>query len=653
MAEYSYETLLVKASEYFKAGEFEDFKIKLTGDHYGMRVGLVAESPDDRTDVIAEIATAKTIPRQLIGWDLGFRSQQTEKVGLLATHQIYFSPSRVVLVVPDYADYGVRWQLIDALREDDRFFNSGAKLVLSCLQDVDTGFEGELVSAMERSGKQSLQDLASQIAALDRDDRKRLLSDLGGARQLCGREGIGLLRINAEEGDGESCCAMLEQPVSRIDLFERVIKNAVPDVGDAVYKEIKNTADHLLLERAAKTLARKPPVVKYLDRHLLESMYDLSKVQYRDVLSEFAHDYPFLEANDYSEVVKVARKLWTEFLGVDDSTAKGLDFFRDFESLLKLDLERKYRDHFLHQFQVFLLGTRIIDDLYDTISEIYSTSLSGKAIDHAVELAWLAASTFHDFAYPVERYSQWDEELFRRLLGAPSPTSLQLERIFVEEGFVEYLDQIASHLDRAADNSCGKWCYGQETMVNEKLRRFLMAKIVRDKNHGVLSAVAWLKKVRSDKHTARNEQFMTWIAAPAATAMALHDMGVWRPLSGKPVPWNESQTCWDSECISLKHTTCLNLKNMPMAFLLAYCDCVQEWGRPGADSSDSGGSQLTDFRAALDGVVCGISLPQERMEDKKREFDMVRSFLKSSDIEFKMVLREQGGEGHLEFPVAK
>jgi hypothetical protein len=84
------------------------------------------------------------------------------------------------------------------------------------------------------------------------------------------------------------------------------------------------------------------------------------------------------------------------------------------------------------------------------------------------------------------------------------------------------------------------------------------------KHHCVLSAISLLKKA-----SGLDSSLLKKVFVPAALAISLHDKVVWKELQTQH---------------GLAHIE-FNDK-YPIAFLLLFCDCVQEWGRPKEESNE-------------------------------------------------------------------
>lgn len=74
--------------------------------------------------------------------------------------------------------------------------------------------------------------------------------------------------------------------------------------------------------------------------------------------------------------------------------------FKEFENFL---LAVGKRDHFLHQFSVFLLGAHILILLFKKYPSIEDKiRIFSESDEKNILYAWLMASTYHDFGYPIE-----------------------------------------------------------------------------------------------------------------------------------------------------------------------------------------------------------------------------------------------------------
>lgn len=452
-------------------------------------------------------------------------------------------------------------------------------------------------------------------------------------KKLCAWEGIGLLQVNKNKKVKE-----LLRASDRVELFKEVVDEEIGILDDGKRKKIINRvgkiADHLLVHRMVTTLAQPPPSYQMnLSRNLLEKMNNLSdEVIYKKDILNFCNFYLTQRVDDYDIVVKWVKKLWKNHLLLP-KIASSFDFYQEFENILKLD--REYRDHFLHQFQVFLLGVIILDGIFNKFQELYKKPFK-EIKKNCVFKSWLIASTFHDFAYPLERYLKWNDTLFERLLNTKrSPTVIGFEKLTIEKNFLEYLDQIDSLLScyKTSENN---WCCKKPHTTNEDLRRFLLNKIVVDRNHGVLSSLALLKKSQGEKII--DQTFLSTEIYPAAVAIAIHDEGIWQPFRGKKPSWRTKRLPWEEEFSKINYLNHLDFSSQPLSFLLIFCDTAQEFGRPKFPYSKEEFTQkpqFEDINIDKNKICITISVVStEAYGKKEKELNETIDFLKCSCLEF-------------------
>lgn len=474
-------------------------------------------------------------------------------------------------------------------------------------------------------------------------------------KELCRWEGIGLLKVSPITNNKLKVKELLPA-LGRVELFEEVLneKPKIRSLDDkkrrGIIDEVKKVADHLLIERAVKTLVAPPPSYQMnLSRNLLHKMASLTDVViYKEDILTFCNEYLTHRLDDYEIVVTWVKKLWNNHLDLPGITSS-FDFYEDFENILKLD--REYRDHFLHQFQVFLLGTIILDGIFHEFQESYRKPFA-KLGKKSVFKSWLIASTFHDFAYPLERYVKWNDELFDRLLNIKkSPTIIGFEKITTEKNFLEYLDQIDNLLS-CYKTSGNNWCCKKPHTTNEDLRRFLLDKIVFERNHGVLSSLALLKKSESENIL---DEILSTEIYPAAVAIAIHDEGIWQPFRGKKPSWRDESCEWEKEFSKSNYMKHLDFSNQPLSFLLIFCDTAQEFGRPKFSDSEDGSVPKPLFEdISVDGkeIRIIISVADTKAFTKKEtELNATIDFLKCSNLQFVFRLENRGDGTGRDFPV--
>jgi hypothetical protein len=308
---------------------------------------------------------------------------------------------------------------------------------------------------------------------------------------------------------------------------------------------------------------------RYLTREILDQSFSLKRIFFHKELIELINSHLTDKNDDYEFVDEAFTSLWRNHIGLfypkllEEYEASLQNIFPDTGS----DEDHVYRDHYLHQFQVFLLGLPIIDTYFDYF----------KKYDNP-ELIWLIASSAHDIGYPVQLYDSYSETFFKKFLGIgrnPNVLELELKSKFVDDDFLScagflICDLCYNHLNREKLNC--NWLEKENDIV-----KFFFNEITKEKNHGLMSSISLLKilqnpdnksgieKVLGDYDKAMEKYFL-----PAVVAIGLHDIHKW--------PKSFKKSCKKQKVIM--ETPCLKFENDPISFILIFCDCVQEWGRP-------------------------------------------------------------------------
>ncbi|GAI34354.1 unnamed protein product, partial [marine sediment metagenome] len=241
-------------------------------------------------------------------------------------------------------------------------------------------------------------------------------------------------------------------------------------------------------------------------------------------------------------------------------------------------LDPEYRDHFLHQFQVFILGLLIIDKLYtETWVKDFEKKNKSK-----IEDVWLACSTYHDYNFPVQKWDDWMRRFLVQNFHVSKTSSkrhlnhndIGKEIMRLNLGDIVVRDEFVTKMQRV---SAGIGCD-----YNDNFQRFVLQRVAIDKNHAVLGAFTFLEKFL-------NCSKLSDLAINAAAgSIFLHDEPNWQCFRGDIQGLRACSYGKNSLSIEEKDLckspilTHLTLGSMPLAFLLTYCDVAQEWGRKGA-----------------------------------------------------------------------
>jgi hypothetical protein len=277
-------------------------------------------------------------------------------------------------------------------------------------------------------------------------------------------------------------------------------------------------------------------------------------------IRDFYRIDPLDERDIGTRTLESIRSLWngTEILITGASAP--LEPFKFFDEQILAELPG-YRDHFIHQYQVFLLGyyiIRMLNTLEKPFHEDYCRSLNLDIADEEKEkiadIAWLITSTFHDIAYPLEKIKRWLPKIIVDFLGEEGKgitPEVPVEKIFFQsQTYLNFVNEIAAFFSEM-DFFPG--------IREADFRAWLQGEVASSKDHGVLGSLILMKPGFLSKKE---------IILPSALAIALHKrLGLKVKSKGGKISYDR----------------------FPLFFLLLYCDLVQEWNR---DLQNKGGASL-------------------------------------------------------------
>jgi len=429
---------------------------------------------------------------------------------------------------------------------------------------------------------------------------------------------------------------------------------------------------------------------RYIDRKLIDFVFKSKKnVSYGEKLRDLVNKHLTRKGDDYKFSRECFDSLWK-------SNFPGMDYPRTlehFEAFLQ-QFFPTYREHFVHQFQVFLLGVIILDHLLQNSTKLFEGTEVDVKKDNLVK-GWLLASSIHDFTYPLQEYDEWSSEFFKQQLRIDEALSfLELKGIYVEKTFLTRVEHLLSGLEEDFIKADG--C--EKTILYNEIRRFFYYEIAEKKNHGLMSGSYLLKRFEEEE---RDREEFSKVILPAALAAATHDDEIWHTLSGQIV---DSEKKWEyiakllkieideevakilrdsdlndeekdrkiasilrkkkewigniyadiSNILTKKPLSELYLKKQPLAFLLILCDNLQDCGRLCKDKKLKEGMDAADIRlkdVVLDVKSSTITIQLffntgiesiSFMERKVGILSKIANFLKSPDIKFIIEFWDRG-----------
>jgi len=365
-------------------------------------------------------------------------------------------------------------------------------------------------------------------------------------------------------------------------------------------------------------LGRSIPIRLRISSELLDYIGELENIGYSRELMKFEKKYRKATSFDeeYQLVLGTLKRLWTKYR--KERGAIALKSFKEFEPLLR-EIPG-YRDHMIHPFQVFLMGSIIIDKFYKDFQKSYKRKLRN-AENGSLDFAWLLCSTFHDFCYPIQMYEFVNRRLFKKFLQIENDSllpKLQTEKILLQKGQLKLVDQLVSLYCHCTQGSQRKWIFDSECKIDEDFRFLLLQEITDRKNHAPLSALTLLNLILGEEIASSREEYIekpfSTAVCPAALAIALHDKEILKKL-----PKNKN----------------ILFEFMPLALLLIYCDTAQEFGR--AEQVEY--CTLKNFNLEKTRVETSLVFSKKSVyKEKEKEVDKVFDKLKSKSVSFRLRL---------------
>lgn len=291
-------------------------------------------------------------------------------------------------------------------------------------------------------------------------------------------------------------------------------------------------------------------------------------------------------------ILALTKRLWEKNSLSDISYV-----LRDFDSILGA-LEKK--GHFIHQFEVFLLGWHFISILLESNKMPSLGNKRYKPDEYFV--AWLLVSTTHDLGYPFELGNRIAEkfssmykdlgldELSKRYLGLYKDYTLLDERnlMMVKTRGRSGGSGVSTDLQQIIRNSIER-----TLKIGTKDSDSLMRWLAKKKNHGLISAFilchAFIKslfRVRQSISPGRRKTLMK-IMETAVPAVALHAL----PVS-----------------IRARHIKRIKFETHPVAYILLLIDELQEWSRSLRASEIWPYYTLFDFSSDKDSLMLNYQI---------------------------------------------
>lgn len=313
---------------------------------------------------------------------------------------------------------------------------------------------------------------------------------------------------------------------------------------------------------------------------LIERVNGLEHLSFREILGHMATEYASCRFTDIEEEYVIIRNYILQIAG----NIQGLDITPLVEKSMDNAravpvIDKAIREQFIHPFQVFLLGSIIIDKYYESFLEWFYPDPN--TADGSLEESWIFTSLFHDRM----------KTILSLLHRVESEIPLGVTKYPKQALYIQKMSSMFLQMSRG--DSCLSWT--DQPLGNEQLTQVL-ENHSQKQNHGVLSAMNLLYSVERGAPTLWNSGRMANIVN-ACLSMALHDKELRRDLtSGGIFP--------------------MDMANFPLECLLIYCDTIHEWSR---DIEQGVDVKLTELRLEKNCVYCEVSFDNKTRASAKSD----------------------------------
>lgn len=313
--------------------------------------------------------------------------------------------------------------------------------------------------------------------------------------------------------------------------------------------------DRLMLERIGNYLKVKLEIFKkiekktnelerYISTPLREHILNLNCVSCKNEIIQFLYDSKNSERIEDS-ILTLISKIGDKYRPIfEDRLVNVVKKFELFNKKILPEMPQ-YRDHFVHQMIVFLIGIVILDklDCHELFNHAYAKNANQKISKEKIEAYWFITAFFHDIAYPLQTADKWFWKSLGYLIiesAKNNNKNLPIDSILFNADYIDCIDNLAKY---HRDVLCRNDKDFRRTLI-EVLYPRSEETVAMD--HGIMSALMLI----SDTNFELND------ILPCASAIALHN-----------------NLCDHS------NTDTIVFEKHPLAFLLIFCDALHEWGR--------------------------------------------------------------------------
>ena len=161
-----------------------------------------------------------------------------------------------------------------------------------------------------------------------------------------------------------------------------------------------------------------------IDREILNSVLKVENIHYQDELFKLINKHLTDKGDDYDFTKNCFQTLWTSNFNEDYPLT-----LKDLEALLQ-QFFPTYREHFIHQLQVFLLGAIILSHLFKNHKNFLDTSEIDDEIRSIIDSSYLEAKEV------LTQNKDNLERVAKRLLEKEVLETEEFKKIISEKSFI-------------------------------------------------------------------------------------------------------------------------------------------------------------------------------------------------------------------------
>jgi hypothetical protein len=303
----------------------------------------------------------------------------------------------------------------------------------------------------------------------------------------------------------------------------------------------------------------KPPLRIYFEKLLIAYCEYKSNSMDKDI-----YDYYVSEA-----ILEFVKHLLLKLNFTDGLAYDLLKAWQSYEELL-YSQKKFYREHFIHQFQDFLLGCLFLGNLWEKFSMYYEKRRFLRR--------WFFASIFHDIGYPAETLGSLkntlNEKIFNKIPNY-AVKKIDLETFNSDENLPLLIRNLALihlfseniNIHESNDSGIDKFKYPINEIIN-----LLKDELTQSQDHGVVGALFFLKTALIDLREVVVDpstfHLTTIFTEYEPYPHLIDDLFV----SAAAIAGHNLRT-------KVYPSYTVDFSSRPIAALLNFCDDLQEWDR--------------------------------------------------------------------------